>query len=159
MGAFVLTSATVLTGTAWTGTAPGPGNPTVSGTITSSVDRSDHVRSVSFGPKLKMEDFTTFGDGGFVVQKPGLMSADLSIEFNQDFASSQIDAVFSVGHVAGTLFYLDIKATNASRSATNPSFVCAAYVTEPTPISGAVGDRASYNVSFAVTGTFARLTS
>ena len=76
MASLVLTSATLLTGTAWTGTAPGPANPTVSGTISSSVDRPDHVRQITFGPKTNMQDFTTFGDGG---RQPGQFFAVHSI--------------------------------------------------------------------------------
>lgn len=159
MAALVLTSATTLTGTAWTGTAPGPGNPTVSGTITTSVDRSDHIRQVNLGLSVAMQDFTTFGDGAFMTQKPGLKSAEISIEFNQDFDASQVDAIFGAGFLAGTLFYLDIKPTSSARGSTNPSYVYACYVSEYPPIGQAVGDRASTEVTFAPTGTFARLTS
>lgn len=159
MASLVLTSATVLTGTAWTGTAPGPANPTVSGTISSSADWSDHVRQVTFGPKVNMQDFTTMGDGGFFTQKPGLIQADLSIEFNQDFAASSVDAIFGAGLIAKTLFYVDIKPTSSARGSTNPSYVCAAYVAEYPAMSNAVGDRAAVTVNFGVTGTFARLTA
>ena len=159
MASIVLTSATVLTGTGWTGTAPGPGNPSVSGTISSSTDWSDHVKQVTFSDKVAMQDFTTFGDGAFVTQKPGLKSADISIEFNQDFASSSVDAVFGAAQLAGTLLYLDVKPTSASRASTNPSYVYAVYVSDYTPVGNSVGDRASVTISFAVTGTYARLTS
>lgn len=159
MAILVLTSATTLYGTAWTGTAPGPANPTVSGTISSSTDFSDHIKQINLGPKAAMEDFTTFGDGGFMTQKPGLLSSDLSIEFNQDFAASTVDSVFGAAFLARTLVYLDIKPTNAARSATNPSYVYACYVAQYPPIGQAVGSRAAATVNFAVTGTFARLTS
>ena len=159
MASLVLTSATVLTGTAWTGTAPGPANPTVSGTISSSTDRTDHVRQVTFGPKTNMQDFTTMGDGGFFTQKPGLVQADLTVEFNQDFAASDVDAIFGAGLLARTLFYLDIKPTSSARAATNPSYVVAAYVAEYPVLGNAVGDRAATTITFGVTGSFSRLTS
>lgn len=159
MASLVLTSATTLWGTGWTGTAPGPGNPTVSGTISSSTDFSDHIRQVNLGEKVAMQDFTTFGDGAFVVQKPGLKSAEISIDFNQDFAASSVDATFGAALLAGTLGYLDIKPTSSSRAATNPSYVYAVYVTDYTPIGQSVGDRSAVSVKFAVTGTYSRLTS
>lgn len=159
MATLVLTSATVLTGTGFTGTAPGPGNPTVSGTISSSTDWSDHIRQVTINNTAAMQDFTTFGDGAFVSQKPGLKSADISIDFNQDFAASNVDATFGAAQLAGTLYYIDIKPTSASRGSTNPSWVYAAYVSDYSPLSNAVGDRTGTTVSFKVTGTFARLTS
>ena len=159
MAVLVLTTATTLTGTAWTGTAPGPANPTVSGTISSSTDRSDHIKQVTLNMNVAMNDFTSFGDGGFIVNVPGLKGADLSIEFNQDFAASQVDATFGAGFLAGTLFYLDIKPTSAARGSTNPSYVYAAYVSQYTPVGQTVGDRGSVTVPFTVTGTYARLTA
>ena len=159
MAAIVLTSATTLYGTAWTGTAPGPGNPTVSGTISSSTDLSDHIKQVTLSNKVAMQDFTTFGDGAFVVQKPGLKSADITIEFNQDFAASNLDSIFGAGFLAGTLFYFDFKPTSSSRGTSNPSYVYACYVSEYTPIGDTIGNRAALSLPLAVTGTFARLTS
>jgi hypothetical protein len=156
----VLTSATTLYGTAWaSGTAPGPGNPTVSGTLTTVLDLSDHIKQVSLNMNVAMQDFTTFGDGAFISQKPGLKGADFSVDFNQDFAASNVDAAFGGGFLAGTLFYFDFKPTSAARSATNPSYIYAAYVSQWTPIGQTVGDRAAVTVPFAVTGTYARLTA
>ena len=161
MATLVLTSAQTTIGTIWSGTGPGPANPTVSGVIvaTASTDFSDHIRQVSLNMNVAMQDFTTFGDGAFVTQKPGLKDADISIEFNQDFAASSVDATFGAGFLAGTLYYLDIKPTNSARAATNPSYVYAAYVAKYPPIGQSVGDRASVSVDFTVTGTYARLTS
>lgn len=159
MASLVLTSATVLSGTAWTGTAPGPANPTVSGTISSATDFTDHVRQVNIDMNVAMQDFTTFGDGAFVSQKPGLKGANLSIEFNQDFAASSIDAVYGAGFLAGTLYYIDLKPTSSARGSTNPSYVYACYVATYPPIGQSVGDRSAVSVGFAVTGTYARLTS
>lgn len=161
MATLVLTNAQTTIGTIWTGTAPGPGNPTPSGTIatTQSTDFSDHIRQVTLNLNAALQDFTTFGDGAFIAQKPGLKGADISIEFNQDFAASSVDATFGAGFLAGTLYYIDIKPTNSARGSTNPSYVVAAYVAKYPPIGQAVGDRAAASVDFAVTGTYARLTS
>lgn len=159
MASLVLTSATTLYGTAWTGTAPGPANPTVSGTISSSTDFTDHIRQVTLGMNVAMQDFTTFGDGAFTTQKPGLKGADITVDFNQDFAAASIDATFGAAFLNGTLVYLDIKPTSAARSATNPSYVYACYVQSYPPIGQSVGDRAAASVGFAVTGTYSRLTA
>lgn len=159
MASLVLTSATTLYGTAWTGTAPGPGNPTVSGTVSSSTDQTDHIRQVTLNMNVAMQDFTTFGDGAFVSQKPGLKSADITIDFNQDFAAANIDATYGAAFLAGTLIYLDFKPTSSARAATNPSYVYACYVQQYTPLGNSVGDRAAAPVGLAVTGSYARLTS
>lgn len=159
MASLVLTSAMTLYGTAWTGTAPGPANPTVSGTITSSTDYSASIKQITINMNAAMKDFTTFGDGAFITQKPGLKGADLSIDFNQDFVASSVDAVFGAAFLAGTLVYLDIKPTNSARGVNNPSYVYALYIATYPPIGQTVGDRAGVTVGFAVTGTYARLTS
>lgn len=159
MATLVLTSATTIVGTAWTGTAPGPGSPTVSGTITTNLLASSAPRQVTLNNTVAMQDFTTFGDGAFISQKPGLKGADITIDYNQDFASSDVDAVYGAAFLAGTLMYLDFKPTSSARGSTNPSYVYAAYVSDYAPLSNAVGDRAGVTVSFKVTGTYARLTS
>lgn len=161
MATLVLTSAQTTVGTVWSGTAPGPGNPTVSGTIvsTASTDFSDHIRQITLNLNVVMQPMTTFGDGAFESQLPGLKNADISIDFNQDFAASSVDATFGAAFLNGTLYYLDIKPTNSARSATNPSYVYAAYVAKYPPIGQTVGDRAGVSVDFAVTGKYARLTS
>jgi hypothetical protein len=159
MATLVLTDCTLLSGTAWSTTAPGPGNPTVAGTITSSTNFSDHIRQVQLNMSVAMQDFTTFGDGAFVSQKPGLKGADITVEFNQDFVAASVDAVFGAAFLAGTLVYLDIKPTASARAATNPSYVYATYVQSYPVIGQAVGDRAAVSIGFAVTGTYARLTA
>jgi len=132
----------------------------VSGTITTTVDFTSFIKTINLGPKVAMQDMTTFGDGGFVTQKPGLKNADLTIEFNQDFAAaSATDVVFSPLFFNGTLLYLDIKPTSAVRSTTNASYVCACYVSDYPVLGNTVGDRAAVTIGFAITGTFARLTS
>lgn len=157
MATLVMTSTAVLTGTGWTGTAPGPGNPSVSGTITSTTDWSDHIKSATLSISSAMQDFTTYGDGAWTVQKPGLKSATLSVDFNQDFSSS-VDATFGPAIIAGTLYYFDLKPTSASRGSTNPSYVLAAYVSSYS-VGNPVGERGSVTVEFMPTGTVARLTS
>lgn len=159
MATFVLTEATVTIGTAWTGTAPGPGNPTVSGTINSGTDWSDHIEAIGFDMARAAIDFTNFGDKGYVQNKPGLRGVDLSITFQQDAASGSVDAVFGAGFDAGTLFYVDIKPTSAARGATNPSYVGAFYVQTYPAFGGSVGDKSTAEVSFMQAGKYARLTS
>lgn len=159
MASSVLTNCMVLQGTAFSATPPGPGNPTVAGTITSPTDWSDHTRQIQLNHNVAMPDMTTFGDGGFTTTKPGLKDSDITITLNQDFVAASIDAVFGAAALAGTLLYLDIKPTNAARGANNPSYVYAVYVSNYPPIGQSVGDAATVAIGFKVTGTFARLTS
>jgi hypothetical protein len=162
MAAFVNTSRVVLLGAAWTGTAPGlPGTQTISGTITTSQDLSAYVRSNDVSTSAAMQDGTTFGNGGFVVQYPGLQSGDdITLDIVADFAAATVYPIITttLGGL-GALVYLDFKPASGSRSATNPSFVAAAYISGWSPIRGAVGDLASHQLTLTVTGKFGYLTS
>lgn len=162
MAAFVSTSRMTLLGAAWTGTAPGlPGTQTVAGTITSTSDISSYVRSGNASPSAAMLDGTTFSSGGFVVMYPGLKSGD-SITFDclSDFAASTLYPIVqtTLGGL-GSLVYLDQKPTSSARSATNPSFVAAAYISAWSPIGGSVGDLSAASLTLTITGAFAYLTS
>lgn len=160
MASFVALTAMSLSGTAWTGTAPGdPGSQTVSGTITSTTDWSSWSTSVSMDPKLAEVEFTNFGSNGFKQFKPGLFECDLTFELNQDYASSQVDATIWPLFSVRTLTYFDLKPTNSARSATNPSVVFAGYITSYNPFGVKVGDAVVTTVPVKVTGAFARLTS
>lgn len=158
MATAVALNSTILYGAAWTGTAPGPANPTVSGTITSTTDFSDHLQSSDVGIAVAKVDFTNFGSGGFTEAKTGLIDLTFSLNLFQDFAASSIDSVFGAAVLNRTLVYLDIKPTNAARSATNPSIVAALYVMTY-PVSYAVGSGVMTKVDFMSGGKFARLTS
>lgn len=162
MAAFVSTSRMVLLGAAWTGTAPGlPGTQSVSGTVTTPSDISAFVRSGNPSTSVAMQDGTTFGSGGFTVQYPGIKTGDdITLELVSDFASSQIHAIINttLGGL-GALVYADLKPTNASRGATNPSFVCAAYISNYVPVQGSVGDLAMGSLTLTLTGKFDYLTS
>lgn len=159
MATAVLTSVTTLYGTGWTGTAPGAGNPTPSGTISSSTDLSDHIKQVNINLSRANVDFTNFASGGYMENKPGLMDCDFSIDFYNDWAASNIDSIFGAALSAGTLLYFDVKPTSSARGATNPSNVLAVYVKSYPPIGGSVGDAGMANVGFMLAGKWARLTS
>ncbi|NDG19180.1 MAG: hypothetical protein EB117_13030 [Betaproteobacteria bacterium] len=162
MAAFVNTSRSVLLATAWTGTAPGlPGTQTVSGTLASAQDISAYVRSGNPSVKAAMQDGTTFSSGGFVVQYPGLRSGDdITFECLSDFAASTLYPIVqtTLGGL-GSLVYLDLKPTSSARSATNASFVAAAYISAWTPVTGAVGDLAAASLTLTITGKFDYLTA
>jgi len=161
MAAFTLTSTMPLVGAAWTGTAPGlPGTQTVSGTISSTSDLSTYCRNVGVTLDAAQQPTTNFGSGGYETNIVGLKSGSITFQFNQDLAASQLHVIINttLGGLGG-LAYVDLKATSASRGATNPSFVAAFYVTTYTPISGSVGDVNTVDVTWRFTGAFAFLTS
>ena len=87
----------------------------------------------------------------------GLKSASVNFQFNQDFGASGLDSVFFP--LLGTAATVVIKPAGTAVSATNPSFTFNALVTQYTPISGSVGDLATFSVSWPVSGTVTRATA
>ncbi len=161
MAAFVNISRTILLGTAWTGTAPGPTVVTPAGTITSTSDISPFVRSGGDpGWNAAMVDVTNFGSLGYSVVIPGITTGDtLVFEANSDWAASQLGPIVrttlgGIARPASSPIYVDVKPTSAARSATNPSFVAAVYISKWVAVSGAVGDAATARLELTVTGTF-----
>jgi hypothetical protein len=166
MAAFVNISRTVLLGAAWTGTAPGVGVATPSGTITSTSDISSFIVSGGDpGWSAAMIDITNFGALGYTSVIPGLTTGDdLVFDCNSDWAASQLGAIVrtTLGGVArpgSAPIYVDIKPTSSARSATNPSFVAAAYISKWSPYGGGVGARSAASLTLTITGTFVDLTS
>lgn len=172
MSAFVLTAKAVTIGTAWSvpATAPGLGaGVTIAGTVGgTSHDISEWLASgAEPGMTAATVDITNFASGGFVQSIPGLTSGDdIQLPLHASYASSQIwadlVAVFGalvISRPGDALRYIDIKATAASRSATNPSYVFGVYCKGIQPISGSVGDKAMHALTLQVSGGFSVLTS
>lgn len=157
MPSFVYTSLTVLVGTAWTGTAPGTAS-TPSGTISSSTDISQWVKSAPFEAILASVENTAMGSGGFVSVLPGLLSATFSIDANDGFSAGEIDAVLWPWLTGRNLVYFDLKPTSSARSTSNPSVVFAGYLGS-VPVGGGIGQAAGKSFQVNVTGAYTRLTS
>ena len=164
MAVFSLTSATVLVGAAWTGTAPGT-SATPSGTITSTTDLSSMLIQVQVSMSSAELASTNFASGGWEEKISGLANGSIALTFNQDFAASKVDALFGIGGTFGfapgqvTPYYLDVKPTSSSRAATNPSYLAAFLNMGGDVINGSVGDIATVTYTFPFTGRFHRLTS
>ena len=99
---------------------------------------------------------TTFGST-YRSRIGGLKQGSLNLQFNQDFAASGIDSVLFP--LLGTHATVVIKPTSTAVSATNPSYTFNALVTSYTPISGSVGDLATFSVTWPVAGTVTRATA
>lgn len=121
-----------------------------------SVDLSGKVRKVTLKTEVDDQDSTAMG-ATYKARLGGLKDWSMEIEFNQDFAASQIDA--TLWPLLGATTTVTAKATSASNSATNPQYSGTALLKEYTGIDGAVGDMAMAKASFVGAGTLSRLTS
>tara|TARA_R100000388_G_C7223772_1_gene150558 strand:- start:826 stop:1233 length:408 start_codon:yes stop_codon:yes gene_type:complete len=121
-----------------------------------SVDLSDHVSSVTLEITADEIVTTAMGDT-FQSRTGGLKDGTLSIEFQQDFASSEVDA--TLFPLLGTTTAFLVKPTSGSVSATNPSYAGNVLINSHSPVANGVGELATMSVSFPTSGTITRATS
>ena len=121
-----------------------------------SVDLSDHVSSVTLEITADEIVTTAMGDT-FQSRTGGLKDGTLSIEFQQDFAASEVDA--TLFPLLGSTTAFVVKPTSGSVSSTNPSYAGNVLVNSHSPVANGVGELATMSVSFPTSGTITRATS
>ena len=121
-----------------------------------SVDLSDHVSSVTLEINADEIVTTAMGDT-FQSRTGGLKDGTLSIEFQQDFAASEVDA--TLWPLLGSTTAFVVKPTSSAVSSTNPSYSGNVLVTQHSPVANGVGELATMSVSFPTSGTITRATS
>lgn len=124
--------------------------------VINSVDLSDHVRSVTINVEAEDLEDTAMGDA-FRSRIGGLKDWSVDIEFNQDFASSEVDA--TIWPLLGTTTTITIRPTSSPVGPTNPSYSGSVLVSEYNPLDGSVGDLATTSVSWPGAGALTRSTS
>lgn len=96
-------------------------------------------------------DTTDFGSGGFTELIGGLKSGSITLDFHSDFGTGAVSELFQ--DLVGTIGTVTIIAANGATAApTTPAYTAEVLVNSFTPISGAVGDLATFSVSFPTTG-------
>ena len=121
---------------------------------------SDHGNQVDVVTQSDQVDFTSFGAVNKVYGK-GLGDGTMTMTFFQDFAAASVDATLWPLSQSSTPFTVEVRATSAARSATNPAFSMSALLFEYHPLQGGIGEASSTPVTFqnaAQTG-IQRLTS
>lgn len=123
------------------------------------VDLSDHIASVEVNMKKAAIDTTNMSGGG-KEQIAGLKDDMFTIDFQQDYATAQVDATLWALYVAETEFTVTVKPTAAPVSATNPLYTATCILLEYLPLSGKVGALSTTKVKFPTQRSgIARLTS
>jgi len=120
------------------------------------VDFSASLAAVTLDISKEQLETTAFGDAARTYIA-GLQDATVTFSFHQDFAASAVDATL---HAAlGTEVAIVVKPTSDAVGAGNPSYSFNALVTQIVPFSSNVGDLATQDVSFPVSGGITRTTS
>lgn len=120
-------------------------------------DISDHCSSVEFEVSAEELDSTTFSSTGYKSMLGGLKSGSLKVTVKGDYAASNIDSILFP--LLGTVATFEIKAVNAARSTSNPSYTGSVLISKLTPITGSVGDLVEFDLQWPTTSTISRATS
>jgi hypothetical protein len=108
--------------------------------------------------KASANDITTTAFGStWVTRVAGLKEGSLTLQFNQDYAASTVDA--TLWPLLGANATVVIKPTSTATSSSNPAYTAVCLVTDLTPVSGQIGDLATFSVTWPTTGTVSRATA
>lgn len=122
-----------------------------------SVNLSDHIASVTLSTSNDVVDTTGFSSTAARTRVAGLADNSVTLEFHQDFASSNVEA--TIYPLLGTATTVVVLPVDTTVSATNPSFTFSALVSEWQPLSGAVGELSTASVTWPITGAITKATS
>jgi hypothetical protein len=92
-------------------------------------------------------DFTTFSAGGWRTKKPGLATFTASVQGFQDFALTGVDPTFPVSLLGG--FDTITVAPTGGAAVADPAFFGSGLLTGLTPLTGAVGDTANFDLGWS----------
>lgn len=120
-------------------------------------DLSDHCSSIELSIEAEELDSTTFGSTGYKSAIGGLKSGSLKVTLKGDFAASNVDSILFP--LLGTVVAFDVKAVNAARSTSNPSYTGNVLISQLNPISGGVGDLMEFDLTWPTTGAISRATA
>ena len=121
-----------------------------------SVVLSDHCTSAELPISVDKLETTAFGDT-WEDSIGGIKRATASLTFNQDYASSNVDA--TIWGALGTVVTLKVRPTSGSISATNPEYQCSVLVNDHKPVAAGVGQLGTLSITWPVSGTVTRATS
>lgn len=93
---------------------------------------------------------TDFGSNGWTEIIGGLKSGQVTLDFHNDFGAGGVSALFQ--NLVGTIGTVELIPNGTAVTATNPKYTTEVMVNSFTPISGAVGDLATFSVTFPTTG-------
>jgi hypothetical protein len=117
---------------------------------------SANVAQVAIALEADDVETTNFAGGGFRERIGGLKSGTVSLDFHNDFAAGGIDSVI-YPLLGGTAAVTVRPGGTAAVGTANPEYRFSVLVTEYS-VEGAVGDLATFSVSWPITGEVIRAT-
>ena len=120
-------------------------------------DVSSALAGASLEITVEEVDKTSLGSGGWREVAAGLKSGSVTLNFLQDYAVGAVDSILYP--LIGTEATVTIRSSSATVSSSNPAYSAVVIVSQYTPIAGAVGDLATFDVTFPTVGAVSRATA
>jgi hypothetical protein len=117
------------------------------------VNLSDHIASVSLSTTNDVVETSAFNSTAAKTRVAGLQDNSVTLEFHQDFATSNVEA--TIYPLLGTTTTIVVSPTSTV-SATAPSYSFTALVSEWTPLNGGVGELATASVTWNISGAITK---
>jgi hypothetical protein len=120
------------------------------------IDMSAFSTAIAMDVESEKLTTTNFGSAGFQTYIAGLKGGEVKISFNDDFAATTVDDRIWGWWSAGVAIAFAVKATQAATSPTNPEYQFNVLPLEFSPLAGKVGELATMDITWPVTGTITR---
>jgi hypothetical protein len=96
-------------------------------------------------------DVTSFGSNGWTEIIGGLKQGTVSLDFHSGYAAGEINTVLNP--LLGTIATVTINPNGTTTSSSNPAWTALVHVNSVSPVAGAVGDLATFSVSYPTSGS------
>lgn len=107
--------------------------------------------------EVEEKDVTNYASLGWKEVIGGLKSGELSCEFLQDFAATQLDSI--MWPLLGTVVPFEVRADQSAVGVSNPKYTGSILINGWNPLTGSVGDEATVSLGFPTSGAVTRATS
>jgi hypothetical protein len=111
---------------------------------------SDSCASATLELTAADVDVTDFGGSGWTEVIGGLKSGTVTLDFHNDYGVGGINTILNP--LLGTIATVTLVPNGTAVSATNPIWTAPVLINSVSPIAGAVGDLATFSVSFPTSG-------
>lgn len=118
---------------------------------------NEYTRKAELTVEVEDKDVTNYASLGWKEVLGGIKSAELSCEFLQDVAATELDSI--MWPLLGTVVPFVVRADQAAVGTSNPEYTGSILIKSWNPLEGAVGDEATVSVSFPTSGAVTRATA
>ncbi len=125
------------------------------------INLSEFITSVTLTTSVDVVETTGMSSVGAKTRLPGLKDNSVTLEFNQDFATSAPEITINAigASLVGTSVPVVIKPTSGAVSATNPSYTFTAVCSEWQPVQGGVGELSTISATWPISGAITKAAS